>query len=74
MLNQDANRDLVRQPDLWSGEPALGDLAAQHLDVLGDAGGQPVAELRVVLEPLKLMVRSGHLKCGPGDLRGARQR
>jgi hypothetical protein len=74
VLDQDPDGDLVRQPDLGSGEPALGDLAAQHLDVLGDAGGQPVAELGVVLEPLKLTVRTGHLERGPGDLRGARQR
>ncbi|MGH3250478.1 MAG: hypothetical protein ACRDOI_30320 [Trebonia sp.] len=74
MLDQDPDGDLVRQADLGSGQPALGDLAAQDLDVLGDAGGQPVAELGVVLESLKLAVRAGHLKRGPGDLRGARQR
>jgi len=42
--------------------------------VLGDAGGQPVAELGVGVEPVKLMVRASHLKRGPGDLRGTRQR
>jgi hypothetical protein len=74
VLDQDPDGDLVRQPDFRFGEAALGDLAAQDLDVLGDAGGQPVAELGIVLEPLKLTVRAGHLKRGPGDLRGARQR
>jgi hypothetical protein len=74
VLDQDPDGDLVRQPDVGSGEAALGDLAAQDLDVLGDASGQPVAELGVVLEPLKLTVRPGHLERRPGDLRGARQR
>jgi hypothetical protein len=74
VLDQDPDGDLVRQPDLGSGEAAIGDLAAQHLEVLSDAGGQPVAELGVAVEPLELMVRAGHLKRGPGDLRGARQR
>jgi hypothetical protein len=74
VLDQDPDGDLVRQPDLGSGETALGDLAAQDLDVLGDAGRQPIAEFGIILEPLKLTVRAGHLKCGPGYLRGARQR
>jgi len=74
VLDQDPDRDLVRQPDVGSGQPALGDLASQDLDVLGHAGGKPVAELGVVVEALKLMVRPGDLKRGPGDLRGARQR
>jgi hypothetical protein len=74
VLDQDPDGDLVRQPDLGSGKAPLGDLAAQDLEVLGDAGGQPIAELWVGLEPLELMVRAGHLKRGPGDLRGARQR
>jgi len=74
VLDQDADGDLIRQPDLGPGEAAIGDLAAQDLDVLGDASGQPVAELGVVLEPLKLMVRAGRLKRGPGNLRDARQR
>jgi hypothetical protein len=42
--------------------------------VLGDAGGEPVTELRAGVEPLKLMVRPGDLKRGPRDLRGTRQR
>jgi hypothetical protein len=74
VLDQDPDGNLVRQADIGSGEPALGDLAAQDLKVLGDASGQPVAELRVVIEPLKLMVRPRDLKRGPRDLRGARQR
>jgi hypothetical protein len=74
VLDQDPDGDLVRQPDVRPGQPALGDLAPQDLDVLGDAGGKPVAELGVIVEPVKLMVRPGDLKRGPGDLRGARQR
>ena len=74
VLDQDPNGHLVRQPDVGAGKPALGDLAAQDLEVLGDAGGQAVAELGVVLEPLKLMVRAGHLKRCPCDLRSTRQR
>jgi hypothetical protein len=42
--------------------------------VLRDAGGKPVAELGIGVEPLKLMVGPRYLKGGPGDLRGARQR
>jgi hypothetical protein len=42
--------------------------------VLGHPGGKPVAELRVGVEPLELMVRAGHLEGGPRDLRGTRQR
>jgi hypothetical protein len=74
VLDQDPDGDLVRKPHVRPAESALGDLSAQHLDVLGDAGGQAVAELGVAVEPLELMVRAGHLKRGPGDLRGARQR
>ena len=74
MLDQDPYGDLIRQPDLWPGEAALADLAAQDLDVLGDAGGQPVPELGIVVEALKLMVRPGHLERGPGYLRDTRQR
>jgi len=74
VLDQDPDGDLVRQPDLGPGEAALGDLAAQDLKVLSDAGGQAVTELGIVLEPLEFVVRAGHLKRGPGDLRGARQR
>ena len=74
MLDQDPDGDLVRQPDVRPRESALGDLAAQHLDVLRDPGGEAVAELGVAVEPLELVVRAGHLKRGPGNLRGARQR
>jgi hypothetical protein len=74
VLDQYPDGDLVRQPDVRSGEPALGDLAAQDLDVLGHAGSEPVPELSVSVEPLKLMMRPGYLKRGPGDLGGARQR
>jgi hypothetical protein len=74
VLDQHPDRDLVRQPHVGPGQPAIGDLAPQHLEVLGHPGGKPVAELRVGVEPLKLMVRAGHLEGGPGDLRGARQR
>jgi hypothetical protein len=37
VLDQDADRDLIRQPDVRPDEPALGELAAQYLDVLCDA-------------------------------------
>jgi len=74
VLDQDTDGDLVREPDVRLGEAAFGDLAAQRLDMLGDARGQPVMELGVAVEPLKLVVRAGHLECGPGDLRDARQR
>jgi hypothetical protein len=74
VLDQDPDGDLVRQPDVRPGQPALGDLAPQDLDVLGHAGGKPVAELGVSVEPVKLMVRPGGLKRRSGDLRGARQR
>jgi hypothetical protein len=73
VLDQDPDGDLVRQPDVGPGESALGDLAAQHLDVLGDARRQAVPELGFAVEPLQLVVRAGHLKRGPGNLRGARQ-
>jgi hypothetical protein len=74
VLDQHPDRDLIRQPDARPGQPAIGDLAPQHLEVLGHPGGKPVAELRVGVEPLELMVRAGHLEGGPGDLRGTRQR
>ena len=74
MLDQHPDRDLVRQPDVRSGQPAVGDLAPQDLEVLGHPGGEPVAELLVGVEPLELVVRAGHLERGPGDLGGARQR
>jgi hypothetical protein len=73
VLDEDPDGDLVRQPHVRPGESAVGDLAAQHLDVLGYAGGQAVAELGIAFEPLELVVRAGHLERGPGDLRGARQ-
>ena len=73
MLDQHPDGDLVRQPDVRAGQPAIGDLPAQHLEVLGDARRQPVAELLVGVEPLELVVRAGHLERGPRDLRGARQ-
>jgi hypothetical protein len=74
VLDQHPDDDLVREPDIGPGQAALGDLAAQHLEVLSDAGGQPVAELGIRFEPLELVVRTGHLERGPGDFRGARQR
>jgi hypothetical protein len=74
VLDQHPDGDLVRQPDVRPSQAALGDLAPQHLDVLGHAGGKPVAELGVGVEPVKLMVRTGDLERGPGDFRGARQR
>jgi hypothetical protein len=74
VLDKHPDGDLVRQPHVRPGEPAVGDLAAQHLDMLGDARRQPVAELGVGVEPLELVMRAGHLQRGPGDLRGARQR
>jgi hypothetical protein len=74
VLDQDPDGDLVRQPDVRAGQPAVGDLPAQHLDVLGDASRQPVAEIGVGVEPLELVVGARHLERGPGDLRGARQR
>jgi hypothetical protein len=74
VLDQHPHGDLVRQADVRAGEPAVGDLAAQHLEMLGDAGGQQVAERGVGVEPLELVMRAGRLERGPGDLRGARQR
>jgi hypothetical protein len=74
VLDQHPDGDLVRQPDVGPGQPAIGDLAPQHLQVLGHPGRQPVAELGVGVESLELMVRHGHLEGGPRDLRGARQR
>jgi hypothetical protein len=74
VLDQHPDGDLVRQPHVGAGEAAVGDLAAQHLEMLGDARRQPVAELGVGLEPLELVMRAGGLERGPGDLRGARQR
>ena len=83
MLDEDPHRDLIGQPHVAlgartpappRGQPVVGDLPAQHLDVLGHARRQQVAELRVGIEPLKLVVRAGHLQRAPGDLRRARQR
>jgi hypothetical protein len=42
--------------------------------VLGDPRSEPVTELGVGVEPVKLVMRPGRLERGPGDLRGARQR
>jgi hypothetical protein len=74
VLDQDPDGHLVREPDVRPSEAALGDLAAERLDVLGDAGGQPVAELGVFVEALDFVVRVGDLKRCPGDLRDAGQR
>ncbi len=74
MLNQHPDRDLVREPDVRSGQTAIGDLAPQDLEVLGHASGEPVAEIGVGVETLKLVVRARDLKRGAGDLGGARQR
>jgi hypothetical protein len=74
VLDQHPDGDLVRQPDVGSGQPAIGDLAAQHLQVLGHPGGKPVAELGVGVESLEFVMRAGYLEGGPGDLGGARQR
>ena len=74
MLDQHPDGDLVRQPDVGPGQPAIGDLAPQDLQVLGHASGKPVAELGVGVESLELVMRAGYLEGGPGDLRGARQR
>jgi hypothetical protein len=74
VLDQHPDGDLVRQPDVRSGQPAIGDLPPQDLEVLGHPGREPVAELGVGVEPLELVVRAGHLEGGPGDLGGARQR
>jgi hypothetical protein len=73
VLDQHPDGDLVREPDVLACQPAFGDLAAEHLDVLGDARRQPVAELLVGVEPFELVVRAGHLQRRPGDLRGTRQ-
>ena len=74
MLDQHPDGDLVRQPDVGPGQPAIGDLAPQDLQMLGHPGRQPVAELGIAVESLEFMVRAGHLEGGPRDLRGARQR
>ncbi len=74
MLDEDPDGHLVGQADVGADQAALGDLAAQYLQVLGHPGGQPVAELGIGLEPLELVVRASHLERRPGDLRGTRQR
>ena len=74
MLDQHADGDLVRQADVRAGEAAVGDLAAEHLQMLGDARRQPVTELGVGLEALEFVVRARGLERGLGDLRGARER
>jgi len=74
VLDQHPDGDLVREPDVRPGQPAIGDLAPQDLQVLGHPGGKTVAELGVGVEPLELVVRARHLEGGPGDLGGARQR
>jgi hypothetical protein len=38
VLDQDPDGYLVREPDVGGGEPAVGDLPPQHLDVLGHPG------------------------------------
>jgi len=45
VLDQHPDRHLIRQPDVRPGEAAVGDLAAQHFEVLGDPCGQLVAEV-----------------------------
>ena len=57
-----------------AGQPAVADLAPQHLDVLGHPGREQVAELGVGLEPLQLVVGAGHLQRAAGDLRRPGQR
>jgi hypothetical protein len=74
VLDQHPDRDLVRQPDVGPGQAAIGDLAPEHLEMLGHPGREPVAEVGVGVEPLELVVGAGHLEGGPGDLGGARQR
>ena len=51
VLDQDPHGDLIRQADARAREPAVGDLAAQHLEMLGDSRRQAVAVLRVGVEP-----------------------
>src|ERR1700744_131806 len=46
VIDQDPDRHLVREPHVGRCQPAVGDLAPQHLDVLGYPGRQHVAELR----------------------------
>jgi len=74
VLDEDPDGHLVGQADAGADQAALGDLAAQYLQVLGHPGGQPVPELGIGLEPLELVVRASHLERRPGDLRGTRQR
>ena len=74
VLDQHPDGDLVREPDVWSGQAALCYLPPEHLDVLGDPRREPVAELRAGVEPFELVVRAGRLEGGPGDFRCARQR
>src|SRR5215469_9212409 len=72
VLDQDADGDLVRQPDVRSHEAPLADLPAQHLDVLAYPGRQPVTEGRVGVEALNLMMGVGDLERRPSDLRRPR--
>jgi hypothetical protein len=74
MLDQHPHGDLIRQADAGAREPAFGDLAAQHLEMLGDPRRQQVAVLGVGVEPVELVMRAGRLERGPGDLRRTRQR
>jgi hypothetical protein len=74
VLDQRPHRYLVGQPDVRRGQPAVGDLAAQDLEVLSDSRRQPVAEFLLGLESLQLVIGAGRLKRGPGDLRCPRQR
>jgi hypothetical protein len=50
------------------GPAALDDLAAQHLEMLADPRGQPVAEGRVAVEARDLVVGVGDLERRAGDL------
>jgi hypothetical protein len=74
VLDQHPDGHLVREPDVGAGHAALGYLAPQDLDVLGDACREPVTELRVGVETFELVVRARRLEGGPGDLRDTRQR
>jgi hypothetical protein len=74
VLDEGPDRHLVGEPHGRRGQPAVGDLAAQDLEVLGDPRRQPVAVFLVGLEPLQFVIGAGHLQGGPGDLRRPRQR
>jgi hypothetical protein len=61
VLDERPDRHLVGQPRGRGGEPAVGDLAAQDLEMFGDPRRQPVAVFLLGLESLQFVIGAGHL-------------